>query len=75
MLVLIRKIGESVRIGEDVVVVVQDVKKELVSIGIIAPRSVPVSKLPSQRQKSSPALAQGDPQQADPAHAPKPIGE
>jgi carbon storage regulator len=42
MLILTRKIGEKIIIGEDVVVTVLSVKGYQVKIGIAAPRSVPV---------------------------------
>jgi carbon storage regulator len=42
MLVLSRKPGEAVRVGEDVEITVVEVKGDLVRIGIEAPRNVPV---------------------------------
>jgi carbon storage regulator len=42
MLVLSRKKGESLRIGEDIVLTVMDVQGEQVRIGIDAPREVQV---------------------------------
>ena len=44
MLVLSRRVGESVMIGDDVVVTVLDVRGEVVRIGIAAPRSVAVHR-------------------------------
>jgi len=44
MLILTRKIGESVRIGEDITVEVVGVKGTHVRIGIGAPRDVPVHR-------------------------------
>lgn len=44
MLVLTRKAGESVRIGDDVTVTVLDIRGDVVRIGIQAPRSVPVHR-------------------------------
>jgi carbon storage regulator len=44
MLVLSRRIGESVAIGDDVVVTVLEVRGDVVRIGIDAPRSVAVHR-------------------------------
>lgn len=44
MLVLARKINESIRIGEDIEVVVVDIKGDQVKLGIRAPRSVTVHR-------------------------------
>jgi carbon storage regulator len=44
MLVLTRRAGESVRIGDDVTVTVLDVRGEVVRVGIQAPRSVAVHR-------------------------------
>ena len=44
MLVLTRRSGESVRIGDDVTVTVLDVRGDVVRVGIQAPRSVPVHR-------------------------------
>lgn len=42
MLVLSRKLNQSIMIGEDVEVVVLEIKGDTVKIGIKAPRTVPV---------------------------------
>ena len=42
MLVLTRKSGESLYIGDDIVITVIDVRKGQVKIGVEAPKSVPV---------------------------------
>ena len=42
MLVLARRIGESVRIGDQIEVVVVSVKGDQVRVGVRAPREVPV---------------------------------
>jgi len=42
MLVLSRKVGETIWIGEDVEIVISEVKGEQVKIGIKAPRSIDV---------------------------------
>jgi carbon storage regulator len=44
MLVLSRKINQSIRIGDDVRVVVVGVERDQVKIGIEAPRDVPVHR-------------------------------
>lgn len=44
MLVLSRRVGESVKIGDDVVVTVLEVRGDVVRIGIDAPRSVAVNR-------------------------------
>ncbi len=44
MLVLTRRAGESVRIGDDVTVTVLDVRGDVVRVGIQAPRSLPVHR-------------------------------
>lgn len=42
MLVLSRKAGETIWIGEDIEIVISEVKGEQVKIGISAPRSIDV---------------------------------
>lgn len=42
MLVLTRKLGETIWIGEDVEIVITEVKGEQVKIGIRAPRSIDI---------------------------------
>jgi carbon storage regulator len=44
MLVLTRRAGESVRIGDDVTVTVLDVRGDVVRVGIQAPRSLAVHR-------------------------------
>ena len=44
MLILTRRIGESVKIGDDVMVAVLGVKGLQVRIGIDAPKNVPVHR-------------------------------
>jgi carbon storage regulator len=44
MLVLSRRVGESVMIGDEVVVTVLDVRGEVVRLGVAAPRSVAVHR-------------------------------
>lgn len=42
MLILSRKVGEKIWIGEDIEIVISEVKGEQVKVGIRAPRSVEV---------------------------------
>ena len=44
MLVLTRKLGESIRIGDDIVIKVVDLDARHVKLGIEAPRSVAVNR-------------------------------
>jgi carbon storage regulator len=44
MLVLSRRVGESVVIGDDIVVTVLEVRGDVVRVGVDAPRSVQVSR-------------------------------
>lgn len=44
MLVLTRRPGESVMVGEDVVVTVLEVRGEVIRLGIQAPRSIQVHR-------------------------------
>lgn len=45
MLVLGRKIGESIKIGDDVTVTVISVDGDKVRVGIDAPKAVPVNRI------------------------------
>jgi carbon storage regulator len=60
MLVLSRQIGESIVIGEDIVLTVVNVKGENVRLGITAPRDVPI-----RRSEVPPRTAPA----SDPCHA------
>jgi len=44
MLILTRRIGENVRIGDDIIVTVLGMRGSQVRIGIEAPKSVPVHR-------------------------------
>lgn len=44
MLVLSRQRGESIRIGDDIVITVVDIRGDKVRIGIAAPREVSVDR-------------------------------
>lgn len=61
MLVLSRRLGESVVIGDDVVVSVLEVRGDVVRLGIEAPRSVQV-----RRQELVEAVAESNKQAASP---------
>ncbi len=42
MLTLTRKVGEIIRIGDDIQIVVKEIRKNQVRIGVIAPRDVKI---------------------------------
>lgn len=44
MLVLSRRVGESIVVGDDVTVTILDVRGDVVRVGIAAPRSVAVHR-------------------------------
>ena len=44
MLVLSRKVGESIRIGDDIVVMVTSIEGDKVRLGIEGPREVPIHR-------------------------------
>jgi carbon storage regulator len=44
MLILARKIGERICIGDDVVIEIRKIEPGRVSIGVLAPQSVPVNR-------------------------------
>lgn len=62
MLVLSRRLGESITIGDDVVVTVLEVRGDVVRLGIEAPRSVRVHRQEVYRelQEANRAAAQAD---------------
>ncbi len=62
MLVLTRRTGESVMVGDDVVITVLEIRGEVVRVGISAPRSIQVHReevyrelQKSNRQAASPS--------------------
>ena len=42
MLTLTRKVGESIRIGDEIEIVVKEIRRNQVRIGIVAPRDVTI---------------------------------
>lgn len=66
MLVLSRRVGDSVTIGDDVVVTILEVRSDVVRVGIEAPRSVRVhrSELLEQLQAANREAASPDPDAA-----------
>ena len=44
MLILTRRVGESIIIGDDIIITVLGVKGNQVSIGIDAPKNIPVHR-------------------------------
>ena len=42
MLTLTRKVGESIRIGDEIEIVVKEIRRNQVRIGIVAPREIAI---------------------------------
>lgn len=42
MLTLTRKVGESIRIGDEIQIVVKEIRRNHVRIGIVAPREIKI---------------------------------
>lgn len=42
MLTLTRKVGEVIRVGDDIEIVVKEIRRNQVRIGVSAPRNVPI---------------------------------
>jgi carbon storage regulator len=68
MLILTRRIGETLRIGEDVSVIVLEIHGNQVRLGITAPRSVTV-----HREEVFERIAQEERVAAPPKEAPTPV--
>lgn len=45
MLVLTRKIGEVIMVGEDIKITITDIKGNRVRVGIDAPKEIPVNRI------------------------------
>lgn len=67
MLILSRRIGESLTIGEDVTLTVLGVKGNQIRIGIKAPRGVAVHREEVLEKIQQTALANSDEEQAEQA--------
>jgi carbon storage regulator len=79
MLVLSRKMNQSIMIGDDVRIVVVAVDRDQVKLGIEAPREVPVhrSEIYEEIQRANRAAAGIEPESSEtdaPAAAPASIG-
>ena len=67
MLVLTRKVGESIRIGDDIAVRVLDIQRGQVRFAIDAPREIPVHReeiykvVQEQNLKAASAVGELDP--------------
>lgn len=44
MLTLTRKVGEEVKIGDDITVVVKEIRKNQVRLGVVAPRDLSIHR-------------------------------
>jgi carbon storage regulator len=42
MLTLTRKVGETIKIGDNIEIIVKEIRRNQVRIGIVAPREVPI---------------------------------
>lgn len=73
MLILSRRVGETLRVGEDVSVTVLGVKGTQVRIGISAPREVPVHRAEIyeriRREERKAAAGTGEPPKPVPSFA------
>lgn len=60
MLVLSRKLGEKIFIGQDITITVVDIDRGKIRLGIEAPRNVPIYRqelLPLKQREPQPASA------------------
>jgi carbon storage regulator len=64
MLVLSRQIDESIMIGDDVEIIIVDVRGDKVRLGITAPKNIPVHRREIydaiQREKTNPQITPED---------------
>jgi len=64
MLVLSRKLGEKIYIGENICITVVDIDRGKIRLGIEAPRDIPIYRqelLPLNQQQQQQQAAQGQP--------------
>ena len=59
MLVLARKVTQELRIGDEIIVTVLRMKRNIVSLGITAPRTVPILRPESQCKSSAETQSTG----------------
>ena len=59
MLILTRRIGETLKIGDDITVTVLDVKGTQVRVGVVAPKDVRVDREEVRRRIVAELVAQG----------------
>jgi carbon storage regulator len=59
MLVLSRKLGEKIQIGEDICITVVDIDRGKIRLGIEAPREVPVFRQELLPLEVAPTLNEG----------------
>jgi carbon storage regulator len=59
MLVLTRRIGETLKIGDDIIVTVLGVKGTQVKVGVVAPKGVRVDREEVRRRIEAELVAQG----------------
>ncbi|MEJ0040137.1 MAG: carbon storage regulator [Gammaproteobacteria bacterium] len=72
MLVLMRRPGESIHIGPDIVVTLVALERNRARIGIEAPREVPIDREEIAEKKRLESLVdQDDPQDGDPHRKPR----
>jgi carbon storage regulator len=65
MLILTRRLGESIRIGDDITVLITGVDQNKVKIGITSPRHIPIYREElyikiQQENKEAAAVNEGD---------------
>lgn len=65
MLVLTRRQGEQIVIGDGITVTVADICGDKVRIGIDAPKTVPIDRSEVRQEKRCPASRRGGPGNAD----------
>lgn len=44
MLTLTRKAGEMIKVGDDIEIVVKEIRRNQVRIGVVAPKNIPVHR-------------------------------